>query len=60
MKVPFKEFVKKELPENAVLIACGLPATNKTETMEVIVRLRGYAMLRSDLIRLEEIGRAHV
>ncbi|OGP95090.1 MAG: hypothetical protein A2Z19_05225 [Deltaproteobacteria bacterium RBG_16_54_18] len=53
MKVPFKEFVKKELPENAVLIACGLPATNKTETMEVIVRLRGYAMLRSDLIRLE-------
>jgi len=53
MRVPFKEFVKKELPGDAVLIACGLPATNKTETMEVIVQLKGYTMLRSDLIRLE-------
>ena len=53
MRVPFKEFVKRELPGDAVLIACGLPATNKTETMEVIVQLKGYAMLRSDLIRLE-------
>jgi predicted kinase len=38
---------------DTVLIACGLPATNKTETMEVIVRLKGYELLRSDLIRLE-------
>jgi predicted kinase len=53
MRVPFKEFVKRELPEDAVLIACGLPATNKTETMEVIAHLRGYTMLRSDLIRME-------
>jgi predicted kinase len=53
MRVPFKEFVKRELPGDAVLIACGLPATNKTETMEVIARLKGYTMLRSDLIRLE-------
>jgi predicted kinase len=53
MRVPFKAFVKKELPADAVLIACGLPATNKTETMEVIARLKGYVPLRSDLIRLE-------
>jgi predicted kinase len=53
MRVPFKDFAKRELPENAVLIACGLPATNKTETVEVIARLKGYTMLRSDLIRLE-------
>jgi predicted kinase len=38
---------------DAVLIACGLPATNKTETMEVVARLKGYAMLRTDLIRQE-------
>jgi predicted kinase len=53
MKVPFKEFVAKEMEDDAVLIACGLPATNKTETMEVLARLKGYEMLRTDLIRQE-------
>ena len=53
MRVPFKEFVEKELGGDAVLIACGLPATNKTETMEVVARLKGYEMLRTDLIRKE-------
>jgi predicted kinase len=53
MKVSFKEFVAKEMEDDAVLIACGLPATNKTETMEVVARLKGYAMLRTDLIRKE-------
>jgi predicted kinase len=53
MKVPFKEFVAKEMEDDAVLIACGLPATNKTETMEVVARLKGYEMLRTDLIRQE-------
>jgi predicted kinase len=53
MRVPFKEFVEKEMESDAVLIACGLPATNKTETMEVVARLKGYIMLRTDLIRKE-------
>jgi len=53
MRVPFKEFVEKEMGNDAVVIACGLPATNKTETMEVVARLKGYAMLRTDLIRKE-------
>jgi predicted kinase len=53
MKVPFKEFVAKGMEDDAVLIACGLPATNKTETMEVVARLKGYEMLRTDLIRQE-------
>ena len=53
MRVPFKEFVEKEMGNDAVLIACGLPATNKTETMEVVARLKGYEMLRTDLIRKE-------
>ncbi len=53
MRVPFKEFVEKEMEDDAVLIACGLPATNKTETMEVVARLKGYEMLRTDLIRKE-------
>jgi predicted kinase len=53
MRVPFKEFVEKEIGDDTVLIACGLPATNKTETMEVVARLKGYEMLRTDLIRQE-------
>lgn len=56
MRVPFKEFVEKEMESDAVLIACGLPATNKTETMEVVARLKGYALLRTDLIRKEVLG----
>ena len=53
MKVPFKEFVAQKMEDDAVLIACGLPATNKTETMEVVARLKGYEMLRTDIIRQE-------
>ena len=50
MKIPFKQFVEEKIESDAVLIACGLPATNKTETTEVIARLKGYEMLRTDLI----------
>jgi len=53
MKEPFVGFMKNELGPKAVLIACGLPASYKTETTEVISGLKGYTILRSDLIRLE-------
>jgi predicted kinase len=53
MKKPFKKFMLEELGENTVLIACGLPASYKTETTEVIAKLRGYTTLRTDMIRLE-------
>jgi predicted kinase len=53
MKAPFKEFMTQELGPSTVLIACGLPASYKTETTEVIARLKGYIMLRTDMIRLE-------
>ncbi len=36
-----------------MLITCGLPGTWKTETSEEISRIKGYPILRSDLIRLE-------
>jgi predicted kinase len=41
------------LTPKTVLIACGLPASYKTETTEVIAEIKGYRILRSDLIRLE-------
>ncbi len=53
MKEPFVDFMRKELGPETVLIACGLPASYKTETTEVIADLQGYTILRSDLIRRE-------
>ena len=53
MKVPFVEFVKGQLGPKTLLITCGLPASYKTETSEVVAKIKGYHILRSDLIRLE-------
>jgi predicted kinase len=53
MKEPFVDFMKNKLDAKPVLIACGLPASYKTETTEVIAALKGYTILRTDMIRLE-------
>ncbi len=53
MKKPFLKYAEKELGTGFVLIACGLPGTWKTETTEEVARIKGYPLLRSDLIRLE-------
>ncbi|NIO38151.1 AAA family ATPase [Candidatus Bathyarchaeota archaeon] len=53
MKEPFAEFVKVELKPGTLLITCGLPGTWKTETAEEISKIKGYPILRTDLIRLE-------
>ena len=53
MREPFEAYIRNEYPEAPVVIACGLPASNKTETMEVVARVKGYRILRTDLIRKE-------
>ena len=53
MKEPFGRFVENELGPGVLLITCGLPGTWKTETSEQISKIKGYPILRSDLIRLE-------
>ena len=53
MRKPFAEFVKNELGPGVLLITCGLPGTWKTETSEEVSKIKGYLILRSDLIRLE-------
>ena len=53
MREPFAEFVKTELRPGTLLITCGLPGTWKTETSEETSKIKGYPVLRSDLIRLE-------
>jgi len=53
MKEPFVKFIEAELGSGFLLTACGLPGTWKTETTEEVSRIKGYPLLRSDLIRLE-------
>jgi len=53
LKEPFRKFVESKLGSGVLLITCGLPGTWKTETSEEISRIKGYPILRSDLIRLE-------
>lgn len=53
MKEPFADFVGAELRPRTLLITCGLPGTWKTETSQEISRIKGYPILRTDLIRLE-------
>jgi len=45
--------VENELGTGFLLIVCGLPGTWKTETTEEVSRIKGYPILRTDLIRLE-------
>jgi len=53
LREPFAEFVKTELKPGTLLITCGLPGTWKTEISEEISKIKGYPILRTDLIRLE-------
>ncbi|MCW4046242.1 MAG: ATP-binding protein [Candidatus Bathyarchaeota archaeon] len=53
MREPFTQFINAQLGSETLLITCGLPGTWKTETSEEVSKIKGYPILRSDLIRLE-------
>lgn len=53
MNQPFLPFVEWEYPPDAVVIACGLPATNKTWSMQMVADLKDYPVLRTDALRRE-------
>jgi uncharacterized protein len=53
LRDPFAKFIETELGPETLLITCGLPATWKTETSEEVYKIKGYPILRSDMIRLE-------
>jgi predicted kinase len=53
MREAFDKFVESNLEPDNVMITCGLPGTWKTETSEVVAEIKGYPILRTDLIRLE-------
>ncbi len=51
MNKPFRKYIELELGTDILLITCGLPGTFKTETSAEISRLKGYPIVRTDLIR---------
>jgi len=53
MKEPFSRFIESTLGAKTLLITTGLPGTWKTETSEEVSKIKGYPILRSDIIRLE-------
>lgn len=53
MREPFIKFIETKLEPGTLLIACGLPGTWKTETTEEVSKIKGFPILRTDLIRLE-------
>ncbi|MGA2680236.1 MAG: ATP-binding protein [Candidatus Bathyarchaeia archaeon] len=53
MKEPFSRFIEAKLGPRTLLITTGLPGTWKTETSEETSKIKGYTILRSDIIRLE-------
>jgi len=53
LREPFGKFIKDKLGDDTLLITCGLPGTWKTETSEEISRIKGYPIVRTDLVRRE-------
>jgi predicted kinase len=53
LRKPFAEVIGSTLGSGVLLITCGLPGTWKTETSQEIAKIKGYPILRTDLIRLE-------
>ncbi|MCL0089697.1 AAA family ATPase [Dehalococcoidia bacterium] len=53
MKEPFARFIEAELGPGILLITCGLPGSWKTETAEEVSKIKGYPIIRTDLVRLE-------
>jgi len=53
MERSFSGVVKSEVPDGSVLISVGLPGSWKSPVTEEIARLKGFQILRSDIIRLE-------
>ncbi|MDI6764108.1 MAG: ATP-binding protein [Thermodesulfobacteriota bacterium] len=53
MERAFAEVIESEVPRDSVLISVGLPGSWKSPVTEEIARMKGFHILRSDMIRLE-------
>ncbi len=53
MEKSFSKVVESEIPKESMLISVGLPGSWKSPVTEEIARVKGFQILRSDMIRLE-------
>jgi predicted kinase len=53
MEKDFSEVIHSELPKDSLLISVGLPGSWKSPVTEEIAKIKGFQILRSDMIRLE-------
>lgn len=53
MEKSFSEVIESEIPKGSLLISVGLPGSWKSPVTEEIVKIKGFQILRSDMIRLE-------
>jgi predicted kinase len=53
MEKTFIKVVESEIPKESLLISVGLPGSWKSPVTEEIARLKGFQILRSDMVRLE-------
>jgi predicted kinase len=49
----FADFIQANLQHRTMLITCGLPASFKSGIAEEAAKMKGYPILRSDMIRRE-------
>ena len=60
MKELFGKFIESKLGSGILLITCGLPGTWKTETSEEISKIKGYPIVRNDLVRKEVLKKEDI
>jgi predicted kinase len=53
MERSFSGVIKSEVPDGSVIISVGLPGSWKSPVTEEISKMKGFQILRSDIIRLE-------
>ena len=53
MERDFSEVIQSEVPTDSILISVGLPGSWKSPVTEESARVKGFQILRSDIIRLE-------
>jgi len=53
MDKDFVKVIESEVPRDCVLISVGLPGSWKSPVTEEIAKMKGFQILRSDIVRLE-------
>ncbi len=53
MERAFADVIQSEIPNDCLLVSVGLPGSWKSPVTEEIARLKGFQILRSDMIRVE-------